>query len=63
MENFSLVNSHSLLGNPLILPQIQILICRRQGRRPLLAGEEITIYYWGDLNRLQKDVAFCGVVF
>ena len=26
MENFSLVNSHSLLGNPLILPQIQILI-------------------------------------
>ena len=26
MENFSLVNSHSLLDNPLILPQIQILI-------------------------------------
>ena len=26
MGNFSLVNSHSLLGNPLILPQIQILI-------------------------------------
>ena len=29
MENFSLVNSHSLLGNPLILPQIQILISFR----------------------------------
>ena len=29
----------------------------------ILAGEEITIYYWGDLNRFQKDVAFCGVVF
>ena len=26
MGNFSLVNSHSLLGNPLIHPQIQILI-------------------------------------
>ena len=26
MENFSLVNSHSLLGNPLILPQAKILI-------------------------------------
>ena len=26
MENFSLVNSRNLLDNPLILPQIQILI-------------------------------------
>ena len=26
MENFSLVNSHSLLDNPLILPQTKILI-------------------------------------
>ena len=25
--------------------------------------EENSIYCWRDLNRLQKDVAFCGVVF
>ena len=29
----------------------------------VLAGEENSIYCWRDLNRLQKDVAFCGVVF
>ena len=28
-----------------------------------LAGEGNSIYCWRDLNRLQKDVAFCGVVF
>ena len=29
----------------------------------VLAVEENSIYCWRDLNRLQKDVAFCGVVF
>ena len=29
----------------------------------VLAVEENSIYCWRDLNRLQKDVASCGVVF
>ena len=29
----------------------------------LWLGEGNSIYCWRDLNRLQKDVAFCGVVF
>ena len=29
----------------------------------VLAGDGIAIYCWRDLNRLQKDVASCGVVF